>query len=129
MPQWGIFFLISITQWGIVVMITVGETAQFIKKAEKLMSKAEKDELIAFIGKNPESGDIVPKTGGVRKLRFAREGQGKSGSFRVIYYYYDAKNPVYMFTVFGKNEKANLSDAEKQAIFKAIQILKKDMKS
>ncbi|MBI1302083.1 MAG: addiction module toxin RelE [Alphaproteobacteria bacterium] len=110
-------------------MITIGETLQFIKKAEKLMTKAEKDELVEFVAKNPEAGDIIPKTGGVRKLRFAREGQGKSSSFRVIYYYYNVQNPVYMLTVFEKNEKANISDAEKQTIYKAIQVLKKEMKS
>ena len=74
-------------------MITVTETEQFIRKAEKLMSVSEKTELINYVASDPKRGEIIPKTG-VRKLRFAREGQGKSGSYRVIYYYYDESNPV-----------------------------------
>ena len=110
-------------------MITVVETSQFIKKAEKLMSVQEKAELIDFIAANPEAGDIIPKTGGVRKLRFAREGQGKSGSFRVIYYYYNLKNPIFLFSVFGKNEKTNISDVEKNMLYKIIQKIKMELKS
>ena len=110
-------------------MITVIETSSFIKDAERLMSAKERMELVNHISINPEAGDIIPKTGGVRKLRFAREGQGKSGSFRVIYYYYNQKNPVYLFSVFGKNEKTNITDAEKLAFYKGIQILKKELKS
>lgn len=93
------------------------------------MSLKERTELIDFVAADPEAGDIISKTGGVRKLRFAREGQGKSGSYRVVYYYYNPRNPVFLFTVFGKNEKANLTDAEKLAFYKGIQILKKELKS
>lgn len=110
-------------------MITIVETIRFIKRAEKLMSGDELDDLKSFIAADPEAGDIIPKTGGVRKIRYARQGQGKSGSFRVVYYYYNQKNPVFLFDVFGKNEKANVSDAEKVAFYKAIQILKKGLKN
>lgn len=110
-------------------MITIIETAQFIKKSEKLLNKSEVKELIDQLAENPEAGDIIAQTGGIRKFRFARAGQGKSGSYRVIYYYYNPKNPVFLFTLFGKNEKANLSQAEKQAFYKAIQNLKKGLKS
>ena len=92
------------------------------------MTQAEKDDLIDTIVRNPKAGEVIPKTGGVRKLRVAREGQGKSGSFRLIYYYYDKKKPVFLFTVYGKNEKANITDAEKRAYYQGIQILKKEMK-
>lgn len=110
-------------------MITVTETEQFIRKAEKLMSVSEKTELINYVASDPKRGEIIPKTGGVRKLRFAREGQGKSGSYRVIYYYYDESNPVLLFTVFGKNERSNITDAEKNALYTVIQAIKKEMKS
>ncbi|WP_447969882.1 type II toxin-antitoxin system RelE/ParE family toxin [Nitrospira sp. M1] len=109
-------------------MITIIETAQFIKKSKQIMTQAEKDDLLNTIARSPKAGEVIPKTGGVRKLRVAREGQGKSGSFRLIYYYYDKKNPVFLFTVYGKNEKANITDAEKHAYYKGIQILKKEMK-
>jgi len=110
-------------------MITVIETAQFLKKSKQIMAQGEKDDLIDTIARNPKAGEVIPKTGGIRKLRVAREGQGKSGSFRSIYYYYDHKNPVFLFTVFGKNEKANLTDAEKNALYKIVQQIKKEMKT
>ena len=109
-------------------MITVIETTQFIKKSKQIMAQAEKDDLIETIARNPKAGEIIPKTGGVRKLRIAKEGQGKSGSFRAIYYYYDHKNPVFLFSVFGKNEKANLTDVEKNALYKIVQQIKKEIK-
>jgi len=110
-------------------MITVIETAQFLKKSKQIMAQGEKDDLIDTIARNPKAGEVIPKTGGVRKLRVAKEGQGKSGSFRSIYYYYDHNNPVFLFTVFGKNEKANLTDAEKNALYKIVQQIKKEMKT
>ena len=110
-------------------MITVTETAWFIKRAEKLLPSEEKSELIDYIATNPESGDVIAKTGGVRKLRYARKGQGKSGSFRVVYYYYNSENPVFLFDIFGKNEKSNISDNEKNELYKIIQELKKGLKS
>lgn len=109
-------------------MITVIETKQFISKSRKIMSPSEKNDLIDIIARSPEAGDIIPETGGVRKIRTAKEGKGKSGSFRTIYYYYDANNPILLFTVFGKNEKANISDAEKKALYTVIQEIKKEMK-
>lgn len=113
----------------VLLMITIVEPNSFTRHADKLMSKDEKDDLISAIAADPESGDVIPKTGGVRKLRIAREGQGKRGSFRVIYYYYNKLNPVFLFDVFGKNQKANISDADKKAFYQGIQILKKGLKN
>ena len=109
-------------------MITVIETTQFINKAKQIMTQSEKDEAIDTIARNPEAGELIPKTGGVRKLRIAKDGKGKSGSFRLIYYFYDKKNPLFLFMVYGKNEKTNITDTEKRAYYKGIQILKKEMK-
>ena len=92
------------------------------------MTAKERNDLIATIALDPEAGDIIPKTGGVRKLRFAQKGKGKSGSFRVIYYFYDENNPVLLFTVFGKNQKINISDKEKNELYKIVQEIKKAMK-
>lgn len=108
-------------------MITVVETRLFADKAEKLLSVAEKDELINFLAVNPESGDLIPGTGGVRKLRFAAEGRGKRAGVRVIYYYYNVKNPILLFTVFGKNEKSDLTQKERNILYDIIQAIKKEM--
>ena len=110
-------------------MISIIETTQFIRKAEKLMSATERTELINLIASDPTRGNVIAGTGGVRKLRFARSGQGKSGSYRAVYYYYDENNPVLLFTVFGKNERANISTAEKQALYQLVQAIKQEFKS
>lgn len=109
-------------------MITIIETQQFIGKAKSLMTDAEKDHVIEFIAHHPEAGDVIPRTGGVRKLRFAAKGRGKSGGYRVIYYYYNDKNPILLFTVYGKNEKSGLTRDEEAALYKIVQQIKKEMK-
>jgi len=58
----------------------------------------------------------MEETGGIRKLRWARSGGGKSGGIRVIYYFHDESMPLYLLTAFGKNEKANLSKEERNLL-------------
>ena len=92
------------------------------------MSAAEKDSFIDHIARNPMEGDLIPGTGGIRKVRFAVGGKGKSSGVRVIYYFYNFRNPMLLFTVFGKNEKADLSEQEKNHLYKVVQEIKKRMK-
>jgi hypothetical protein len=66
-------------------MLTVIETGAFARRAEKLLTPGERDELLFYLAVHPESGDEIPGTGGVRKLRFSAKGKGKSGGVRVIY--------------------------------------------
>ena len=80
------------------------------------MSDQERAILVAFVGANPEAGEIMPETGGVRKLRWALEGRGKRGDARVIYYYHSERVPLFLLSAFPKNEKANLSRAERNAM-------------
>ncbi len=104
-------------------MITVAETEPFQRKVAKLLSVDEREELIAYLAEHPSSGVLIEGTGGVRKLRWARSGRGKSGGVRVIYYFHSEIMPLYLLAVFGKNEKANISKEEKRALSKAIREL------
>ncbi len=104
-------------------MITLAETEPFRKKVEKLLSEDEKNDLITYLSEYPSAGAIMPGTNGVRKLRWARSGGGKSGGFRVIYYFHNEKIPLYLLTLFGKNEKDNLSNEEKQILAKVVKEL------
>ncbi len=72
---------------------------------------------------NPEKGDLMPGTGGFRKLRWQdpRRGKGKRGGLRVIYYYLTANRRIWLFTIYDKDELADLSADEKRALKKAIQ--------
>ena len=92
------------------------------------MSAAEQDELFDLIARNPKEGNVISGTGGVRKMRFAIQGRGKRGGVRVIYYYYNERNPVLLFTVFGKNEKSDLTKKEKNILYGVVQDIKKEMK-
>lgn len=70
-----------------VTMHTVIETHEFITQAKKLLSGEERTSVISELGKNPLAGDVIKGTGGFRKLRIARQGSGKSGGYRVIYFF------------------------------------------
>jgi hypothetical protein len=67
---------------------------------------------------DPEAGDVIPDTGGLRKLRFAdpRRGKGKRGGLRVIYYWWDAGSQFWLFTLYSKGEMADLTTAERKAL-------------
>jgi hypothetical protein len=65
---------------------------------------------------HPLSGDEIPGTGGVRKVRFGARGKGKSGGVRVIYYFFDEVNPLYAIFLYGKHEQANLTPQQKREV-------------
>jgi len=104
-------------------MITIAETAPFQRKISGLLSSEERAELIAYLAEHPNSGALMQGTGGIRKLRWARQGGGKSGGIRVIYYFHNESMPLYLLAAFGKNEKANLSTEEKHLLAKAVKDL------
>jgi hypothetical protein len=74
--------------------ITVAETAVFIRQASTLWTEDERFEFVDFIARNPEAGDLIPASGGVRKVRWGRRGSGKRGGVRVIYFYHDPAMPL-----------------------------------
>ena len=94
------------------VFITVVETPSYMRKAEKLLSEEERAEVVTLIAEDPECGVLMRGTSGVRKVRFARQGSGKSGGYRIIYFFHDLDMPVYLLTVFVKSTKSNLTQAE-----------------
>src|SRR5262245_44429857 len=94
-------------------MITIVELTSFQRDADRIFSEQERDELADFISANPDYGDILPGTGGVRKLRWRACGSGKRGGARVIYYFRDLNMPVFLLAVYTKGEKLNLTMAER----------------
>ncbi|MEN8130284.1 MAG: toxin [Pseudomonadota bacterium] len=72
---------------------------------------------------NPELGDVMPGTGGFRKVRWedSRRRKGKRGGLRVIYYYLTADHQIWFFTLYDKGEAKDLTSGEKKILKKAIQ--------
>jgi DNA-binding transcriptional regulator YiaG len=68
--------------------------------------------IVALVAADPECGDLIRGTGGFRKVRVARKGMGKSGGARVVYIWHNPRFPVFLITVFPRNQKENLSMAE-----------------
>ncbi len=71
----------------------------------------------------PKAGDLLGGTGGIRKLRWGRGAQGKSGGVRVIYYVHSEKMPLYLLTLFAKNERANISKAQRNELAELVDLL------
>ena len=97
-------------------MQTVVETPTYFATANQLFSEEERADIVALVAAEPECGDLIRGTGGFRKVRVARQGMGKSGGARVVYIWPDQRFPVFLITVFPKNEKENLSMAERNAL-------------
>lgn len=87
------------------------------------MSEAERRTLVDWIAENPDGGDLIQGTGGVRKVRFAAPGRGKSGGYRVITFYRSERSPVFLLTVFAKGAKVTLTMAERNGSAKLTSVL------
>lgn len=104
-------------------MMTVAETGPYQRKISSLRSPEERSDLVTYLAEYPNSGVVIQGSGGIRKLRWACQGGGKSGGVRIIYYFHSEMMPLYLLAAFGKNEKANISNAEKHSLSKAVKDL------
>ncbi len=105
-------------------LITVAETPLFLRQAKDVWDENGREDFVNFIARNPEAGDVIADTGGVRKVRWGRGGSGKRGGARVIYFYHDADLPLYLLMVYAKARQEDLSADEKRAVRKLVGILK-----
>jgi hypothetical protein len=69
-----------------------------------------------FLSENPESGDVIPGTGGARKVRFPMRGRGKSGGARIVTFYSGVDVPVFLLDIYVKGERIDLTQAERKAL-------------
>jgi hypothetical protein len=94
--------------------VSVIELAGFRRRAGELLTPAEQDAVIDLVAYEPTCGDIISGTGGLRKIRVGRGGMGKRGGARIIYFFHDAEVPVLLVAIYAKNEKGDLTAAEKK---------------
>ncbi len=93
-------------------LLTVVETPEFLRRARSVgMNDADRAEVVDRLAADPEAG--VELGGGLRKIRIARKGGGKSGGYRVLHFYREEGLPVFLLTVFAKNERANITAKER----------------
>ena len=89
-------------------MFTISETPLFTRLWPDYWTEDERGEFAAFLATHPEAGDVVQGSGGVRKVRFARQGGGKSGGVRVIYYNRLENGKIFMLLVYAKAKTENI---------------------
>jgi hypothetical protein len=111
------------------LLLTVVETTVFTRRAEKLLSVEEYEDLISYLARYYAVGDEIPGTGGVRKLRYAVQGRGKSGGVRVVYYFFDEVNPILALYLYGKNEQGDLTPTEKKIAASLAAAMKAEAKA
>jgi hypothetical protein len=96
---------------------TVVETESYLRDARATgVTDNERLGIVDFIAANPDAGKEIMGSGGARKVRFAGKGKGKSGGYRVITFYSGEDVPVFLLNVFAKNEKTDLSQAERNEL-------------
>ena len=105
------------------MLLTFAELPEYLRAATRLLADADRRVIIDHLAAQPAAGDLIEGTGGVRKLRWGRDGRGKSGGVRVIYYFHSEAMPLYLLTMFAKNERANLSKAERNELAGLVDLL------
>ena len=92
--------------------MVIVETSVFTKQVHKLLSDEEYRQLQSDLSNRPEMGSIIPKSSGLRKVRWGYRGQGKRGGVRVIYYWAVTQERLVMFLMYPKNVQDNLSPTQ-----------------
>ncbi len=102
-------------------MFTVIETLLFQKQWPLYWSEDERGAFATYIAQTPDAGDVVPESGGIRKVRWRRAGSGKSGGVRVIYFTRTAAEEVVLLTLYAKSKTDNLTGPKLKEIRHALE--------
>lgn len=97
------------------------EAHVFTKQLAAHLPDDEYKELQNFLLKQPDAGDVIQNTGGLRKLRWKAASKGKRGRVRIIYYWQMTKNQIYLMTLYAKNEMTDLTAKEKKLLKQMVE--------
>jgi hypothetical protein len=109
------------------LLLTVVETPTFLRQSERIWTDEERAELVDHMARNPESGVVIPDTNGVRKMRWSRQGSGKRGGTRVIYFYHRPDAPLYLLLAYAKAQREDMTQDEKRAVAELATALKQSL--
>lgn len=107
------------------VMHSVQETPIFTRRADALLTRDERAELISALAHNPQAGNLIPGLGGIRKMRFGVGDQGKRGGVRVIWFVVSDDLPVLALLIYAKNEQANPTPDQRKAMLAVVESIKR----
>jgi len=102
-------------------MLTVVETLLFQRQWPLYWTEEERGAFAAYIAEHPAAGDVVPESGGIRKVRWSRAGTGKSGGVRVIYYTRTEQGELVLLTLYAKSKTDNLTGPKLKEIRRALE--------
>jgi hypothetical protein len=102
-------------------MYTIAETPTFIADADKLWSEEERLEFFVWLAGNPDAGDVIPDSGGCRKVRWSRAGTGKRGGVRVIYFTRLPAGEIWLLLMYPKSTRDNIPGHLIKAVRKEIE--------
>ncbi|MBC8548523.1 MAG: type II toxin-antitoxin system RelE/ParE family toxin [Candidatus Brocadiales bacterium] len=105
--------------------MVVIETLAFTRRVTVLLSDDEYTAMQWFLRFKPDAGDIIQRTGGARKVRWRKKGQGKRGGLRIVYFHHAEKDTLWMLALYEKKAKEDLSESDKEVIKQLIQEITK----
>jgi hypothetical protein len=97
------------------------ETSVFTRQITALVDDDDYADFQRELANDPEAGDLIPGTGGLRKIRMAARGHGKRGGARVIYYYFASAAQIALLLAYAKNEAEDLTAAQKKVLKEVIE--------
>lgn len=102
-------------------MLTVVETMLFQRQWPLYWTEDERGEFAAYIAAHPTAGDLIPESGGIRKVRWRRAGSGKSGGVRVVYFLRTFEGEIVLLTLYAKSRTDNLTGQKLKEIRRALE--------
>ena len=102
-------------------MYSLTETPTFVADADKLWSEDERLEFLTWLAANPDAGDVIPESGGCRKVRWSRAGTGKRGGVRVVYFTRVSEGEIWLLLIYAKSTRDTIPGHILKAVRKEIE--------
>ena len=102
-------------------MYSLTETPTFVADADKLWSEDERLEFLTWLAANPDAGDVIPESGGCRKVRWSRAGTGKRGGVRVVYFTRVSEGEIWLLLIYAQSTRDTIPGHILKAVRKEIE--------